>query len=390
MKVCCKKADIASGLAMVGRATSNRALPILSTIKITTEQNRILLEATNLELGVQCRVDATVEQPGCCALPARLLTDFIAVLPHETITIEVSETHAGTITSELSEAEIIGMDPNEFPRWPQADENELSLHLAAQTIKEMVTDVAFSASTDDDRPAFTGICIQVGRNGEGKITCAAADAYRLAVRSEVLEGDVPEPVELVVPAKTLKEIATLLPTQGMVSLTVTAGKKQILFQTDGVSLTSRLMDAAYPNFWQMVPDNYSTRSVVETRLFAPVIKAAALFAQDASHTLTLKLRPATGKITVSASAEGIGANTSTLTATYSDPVEDFTMLFNVRYIADALAAMSSVPEIALELHNANRPGILRPVGKKDVLYLVMPMQVKRETKSRPATTTATS
>ncbi len=387
MKVICTKAELARGLAIVGRATSNRTHPILSTIKISTEQNRVQLEATNLELGVQAYVEATVEQAGCCTLPAKLLTDFVNVLPHETITIEVPEAkHEGTITSELSEAVITGMDPTEFPIWPQVDGSGLSLVMDAQTFKEMITDVAFSASTDDDnRPALTGICIQVGREGCGKITCAAADTYRLAVRSEVLEGDVPEPTELIVSAKTLKEVATLLPSQGKVSIIVPPGQKQILFQTASVNLTTRLMEARYPNFWQMVPGDYGTRAILETRLFTPMIKAAALFAQDASHTLTLTFKPSAGKITVFAEAAGIGANTSTIGAAYSDPIPDFTMLFNVRYIAEVLTAVSSTPEIAFELHNASRPGILRPVGKKDVLYLVMPMQLKREAKPRAAT-----
>lgn len=388
MKFSCEKATLSAGLAMVGRATTHRSLPILANMKISTHQTRVLLETTNLELYVQAYIEATVEEAGCCTLPARLLTDFVNVFDHDTITIDVPEaTQQGTIKSSLSEAVMTGMDPTEFPHWPQTKDNELSLVMDTQTFKEMVADVAFSAATDDTRPAFTGICIQVGRNGENKVACAAADSNRLAVHSAVLEGDVPAYTEFVVPAKTLKEVAALLPSSGKVEITITAQKKQILFQTEKVNLASRLMDVRYPDYWQMVPTGYSTRSVVETQQFSPVIKAAALFAQDASHTLTLALKPSSRTMTVSASTDGIGENTSTIDATYSDRIEDFTMLFNVKYIADVLTATNGTPELALELHNAHRPAVLKPVGAKEVFYLVMPMQVKREKQHSGAVTT---
>lgn len=380
MKVIFRKSDLSHGLEIVGHATSNRSLPILANVKLTTEQNRVLLEATNLELGVQCWVEAVVEEAGCITLPARLLTDFVSILPHEQITIAVPEgTYQSTITSELSEATIPTMDPTEFPTWPQLRAGGFSLVMEAQTFKELVGGVAFAASTDEKRPALTGICVQVGRD---KITCAAADAFRLAVRSYPLADGSAEPTELVVPAKTLKEIATILPGQGQV--TIRATTNQILLFTDTVNLASRLLEARYPNFWQMIPEEYHTRAVMQTRLFLPIIKAAALFAQDSTHTATLDLKPQGGTLTISAQAEGIGANTSTIAAAYSHPIEDLTMQFNVRYIADVLAVIGNAAEIAFEVCTRAKPGILRPVGTQEAIFLIMPMQIKPTRPARPA------
>ena len=381
MKVVFRKSDLSHGLAIAGHATSNRSLPILANVKLSAEQNRVLLEATNLELGVQCWVEAVVEEAGCVTLPAKLLTDFVNILPHEQITIAVSEgTSQSTITSELSEATMPTIDPTEFPIWPTLGTGGFSLSLEAQIFKELVGDVAFAASTDEKRPALTGICLQVGSD---KITCAAADAFRLAVRSFLLADGTAEPTELVVPAKTLKEIAAILPAQGQVTIRATAN--QILFYTDTVNLASRLLEARYPNFWQMIPEEYHTRAVMETRLFQPVIKAAALFAQDSTHTATLDLKPQVGKLTISAQAEGIGANTSTIPAAYSHPIEDLTMLFNVRYIADVLAVIGDAVEIAFEVCTGTKPAILRPVGTREAIFLIMPMLIKPKQPARPAT-----
>jgi len=162
MKFRCPKQALVQGLTIAGRAATGHTLPILRTIKMTTEQERVLLEATNLEFGIQMWVNAAVDEPGSVALPARLLTDFVGILPHESITIAAHEpTFRSTITSELSEAVLPGTDPVEFPAWPTLATGSPSLTLASALFKDLVGAVAYAASTNERRPAFTGIFIEV-------------------------------------------------------------------------------------------------------------------------------------------------------------------------------------------------------------------------------------
>lgn len=379
VKVCFDQQDLSTGLAIVGHAIANRStLPVLATIKVTTERERVRLEATNLEISVRCWVKAVIEKEGSITIPAKLLTNFVNLIPHHTITIATAsgDTHRIALSSELSSATVHGMDPAEFPLWPTVDASEPPLVLEATTLKEMITNVAFAASADDSRPTLTGICLQVR---DDQIVCVAADSCRVAVHTEILpDGNVHEPMELIVPAKTLKDVAGILPAQEQVEIHITPTKNQVLFHTEGVEVASRLMEGEYPNFRQMLPAGYRSRAVLETRLFVPIVKTAALFASESTRCISFVFNPGAGNVTVEAESEDIGNNTSVVPASYSDSIDQMNILFNVRYVSEVLSALASTPEIAIEMGTSARPGSFRPVGKKDVIYVVMPLQLKND------------
>ncbi len=389
MKVICTKADLSRGLATVGRAvTTKGTLPILANVKLSVEQGRLRLAATNLELGIQAWVNATIEESGYTTLPARILTDFVNFLPHQEITIATQEdTHESLVESSVSAARIRGIDPAEFPLMPQID-GDPALVLDAMTLKTMVDDIGLAASRDDDRPALTGIYLEVQEGSPGTLTGAAADAYRLAVENVPLVRE-SSPIDLLVPAKTLKDLASILPTQGQVAISITPNRGQVLFHTEGIDLASRLLEGPYVNFRAMLPDEYQVRAVLETSLLTSVLKTAALFASESERSVALSFRPQTQTMTAEASTIDLGTNTSTIPATYLDTSasEELEILLNVRYVTEALSALSGIPEVAFELRSRSRPAIIKPVGKKELLYLIMPMQL-RNSPARPASSAA--
>jgi DNA polymerase-3 subunit beta len=381
VKITCKKADLSRGLAVVGRAIAARTtLPILANVKLSVEQGRLRLAATNLELGIQCWVDATVEEAGSTTLPAKILTDFVNFLPHSDITIITQQdTHESLIKSDISSASVKGMDPEEFPFMPTID-GDPALLIDAATFKTMVDDIGFAAARNDDRPTLTGIYLEVQEGVGTMLTCAAADTYRLAVENCPLARE-SDPISLLVPAKTLRDLAAILPAQGQVEIGTTSNGGQVLFHTEGIDLASRLLESSYVNFRQMLPKDYQIQATLETRMFTSVIKTAALFASAGDHSVTLMVQPRAGTITIEASATDLGSNTTSMTAQYGDTAtaSDLTILFNVRYLAEVLSAMSDAPEMAIELRTHVHPGILKPAATRDVLYLVMP-----QTKRKPA------
>ncbi len=379
MKITCKQQDLSRGLTAVSHAVSSRStLPILSNILLATDQGRLKLAATNLEIGINCWVDAQIHEEGTTTVPAKLLTDLVSGLPQAPVDISVAEdTNLLTIKSSGSIANIKGMDASEFPLIPSAEGGEPPVLLDAVLLKEMIAEVAFAAADDDSRPVFTGVQVQVN---EEKITFAAADAFRLAVRVAPLPGDDHPRGDILVPARTLTELARILPAEGPVEMIVTPNRSQVLFHTPQLDLVSRLIDGTFPNFRQIIPKEHATRAVVETKLFAEAVKRAALFARDSSNITRVKINPGEndglepGALTVEATAEDLGDNTSTVNAAVDGP--ELQIIFNVKYLADVLAVIGT-PEVALEANGATKPGVIKPVGASDYTYVIMPMHINR-------------
>jgi DNA polymerase-3 subunit beta len=213
-----------------------------------------------------------------------------------------------------------------------------------------------------------------------RITFAAADSFRLAVRVAPLPGDDHPRGDILIPARTLTELARILPSEGAVQMIVTPNRSQVLFHTEQLDLVSRLIEGTFPNFRQIIPKEHTTRAVVETKEFAAAVKSAALFARDSSNIIRLKVNPGAdsglepGAITVEATAEDLGDNTSTVNAAVDG--QELQIIFNVKYLEDVLKVIST-PEVALEANGSTRPGVIKPVGPADYTYVIMPMHINR-------------
>ncbi len=379
MKITCKQQDLSRGLSIVSHAVSNRStLPILANILLATEHGRLKLSATNLEIGINCWVDAQIHEEGTTTVPAKLLTDFVNSLPQASVDIAVSEdTNKINIKGEGSSANIKGMDASEFPLIPNGEDGETPVRVDAALLKEMIAEVAIAASEDESRPVFTGVLVQV--NNE-KLTFAAADSFRLAVRTSPLPDDDSTHGDILIPARTLNELARILPSEGAVQMIVTPNRSQVLFHTEQIDLVSRLIEGNFPNFRQIIPKEHATRAVVDTKTFAARVKSAALFARDSSNITRIKIQGGDnsglepGSVTVEATAEDLGDNVGILNAAVDGPEQQ--IIFNVKYLADVLAVIGT-PEVAIEINAPTKPGVIRPVGPADYTYVIMPMHTNR-------------
>ncbi len=379
MKFICKQQDLSRGLSVVSHAVSSRStLPILANILMNAEQGRLKLSATNLEIGINCWVEAQVEDEGTTTIPARLFTDLVNNLPAGSVQVTVQpETHLLNLHCLGINTNIKGTDPLEFPLIPTAEGGEPPVLLDASLLKEMIGEVAFAAAKDESRPVFTGVLVQVHHE---QVTFVAADAFRLAARTAPLPGEEQARDDILIPARTLTELARILPNEGPVQMIVTPNRSQVLFHTEQIDLVSRLLDGTFPNYRAIIPTEYKTRAVLETRAFAERVKAAALFARNSSNITRIKIAPGgsdgleAGSVTVEATAEDLGDSTSTLNAAVDG--EEMQIIFNVDYLVDVLNVIDT-PEVALEVTSPTRPGVVRPVGSTDYTYVIMPMHTNR-------------
>jgi DNA polymerase-3 subunit beta len=379
MKFSCRQGDLSRGLSTVSHAVSNRStLPILSNILLLADRGRVKLAATNLEISITCWIDAQVEEEGAITVPAKLLTDLVSRLPQAPVELAVADSsNTLNIKGQGSNANIKGMAAEEFPLIPGAEGGEPPVLLDAVLLKEMIAEVAFAAAEDDNRPVLTGVLMQVS---DEKITFAAADAFRLAVRSAAFPGDGHRRGDIIIPARSLHELARVLPAEGPVEVVITPNRSQALFHTPSVDMVTRLIEGTFPNYRQIIPDGFTTRAVLATRLFAEAIKRAELFARDSSNILRLRLAPGgndglePGTVTLEATSEDLGDDTDVLAAVVSGP--ELSIIFNVRYLVDVLAVVDAA-EVALELTASTKPGLLRPVSEVAYQYIIMPMHINR-------------
>ena len=380
MKLTCKQQDLARGLSTVSHAVSTRStLPILSNVLIAAENGRLRLSATNLEIGITCWVPASIQEEGTTTSPSRLLTDFVNSLPPTDVTLALQPSGQSLkVSGQRSQATIRGMDPGEFPTIPTAEGGEPPLTLNAGELRAMIAEVAFAAATDDARPVFTGVLARVR---DGRLIFASADSFRLAVRSTALEesgGGVATAVsDMLIPARTLTELAKVMPGEGTVQVVVTPNRNQVLFRMgDDLELVSTLIAGQFPNYEAILPKGHSTRVTIETELFRQAAKQASIFARDSANIVRLKVADSEnggltpGVVTLSATAEESGDATATLDGAVDGPGME--IIFNVKYLTDVLGVLET-KNVALELNSPQQPGVIKPVDESDYVYVIMPM-----------------
>ena len=377
MKISCLQENLHKGLQTVGKAVANKTtLPVLNNILISTDRGRLKLAATNLEVGITNWIGCQVEEEGAITVPARLLSDFVASLPNDRITMTLDErTRTLKIECARFEANIKGLPAEEFPIIPEVIDRPLT-RIPAPLLKEMINQVAFAASTDDSRPVLAGVYVHI----EGReLTMAAADGFRLAKRTTQLDTALEEVVKLIVPARSMTELARALPdTEGedgeQVSVLVTPNRNQVLFHMDSLDVTSRLVEGNYVDIQRVIPADWATRTVVSTAELLKAVRVASFFAKDSANIMRLQIEPGAdltpGVLTISANAAEVGDNKSQLDCMVDGEAGQIAL--NVRFLMDALNVMGT-SQVALETKTPGSPGVLKPVGEDGHIHVVMPM-----------------
>lgn len=375
MKLSCLQDNLAKGLSAVSRAVASRStLPVLGNVMLATDQGRLKIAATNLELAVTCWIGAKVEEEGATTVPARVLSDFVNSLPPERIEMELN-TRTQTIHLKCAryDANIKGIDAQEFPIIPTVGEAK-KVSLEAEMLREMISQVTFSAATDESRPVLTGV---VARFDKDKVTFAAADGFRLSVRNATLSNPVEQPLSVIIPAKALQEVGRVSGDQeDPIEMAITENKSQVLFKLTNIEIVSQLIDGTFPDFTRIIPPSHTTRTTVNTAELQNAVKASSVFAREAMNTVRMQVTPkgemGAGKVTLTANSAESGDNVGDIDATVDgDAVE---IAFNARYLADVLGVIRS-PQVAIETTSSASPGVVKAVGRDDFIHVIMPMHL---------------
>jgi DNA polymerase-3 subunit beta len=376
MKLTCLQENLNRGLGIVGRAVAIRTtLPITQNVLLATDNGRLKLVATNLEMAISCWIGAKIEEEGSITVPARLLTEFVSSLPSDNIAINLSpQTKTLGLKCARFEARISGVDAKEFPPIPSVDEG-IKTEVEIESLRQAINQVVFAAATEESRPVLTGVCTQFEGN---TLTFAAADGFRLAVFKMPIKSKTSQKTEVIIPARTLAELNRLIgDDEEKISVTLNPNKSQILFRLKSTELVSQLVQGTFPNYAQLIPKSYNTRVIVNVAEFLRATKTASIFARDGSGIVRLVVTPGSesspGKLAVSARSEEIGDDVGEIDATVEGA--DAKIAFNGKYLTDVLSVLHE-SQVALETTNPSSPGLIRPVGTDNYTHVVMPMFVQ--------------
>jgi DNA polymerase-3 subunit beta len=377
MEFSCLQENLAKGLATVGRAVATRStLPVLSNILMATDEGRLKLSATNLEVGINCWIGAKVKEDGATTVPARLLTDFVNSLPPAQIDIElITRTQTLSLKCANSDANIKGIDAQEFPLIVALND-DAGIMLQPDVLREMISQVRLAAAVDESRPVLTGVLADISGS---TLTMAAADGFRLSVRSTELPDAAPERGSIIIPSRALGELARVsAEEENAIRMTVAADRGQVFFRMTNTDLVSQLVEGTFPNYQQIIPKSYATRSVMDVSELRKAVEIAHLFARDAANIVKLRVAPGEeemgGRLTVMATSAELGNSVSEIEASVEgEPVE---IAFNARYLMDVLGVINT-PQVTMETSSPSSPGVFRPVGEQNFVHVIMPMHIAK-------------
>jgi DNA polymerase-3 subunit beta len=363
VKITVGKDELVQALGVVSRAVSTRtSVQILSGILLEAAGGELRVAATDMELSLRATVSAQLEGDGSIVLPGKTLVDIARLLPADEVTIEHKPTESVVhITSGSASYTLHTYNPEDFPRLPDVASVQ-TFAIEREALLETIQRVARAASRDESRPVLTGILVQFGA---GKLVMAATDSYRLAVKETPLESSAPE-LEAIVPSRALQELARIASSGDTVDVGV--HENQVVFTVDGVWLTTRRIDGQFPNYRQLLPEQFEHELTLPRTEVLEIVRRASVMIQRATP---LQMRFAEGELTVIARTHEVGESKESMPVAFTgDTLE---IGFNADFLRDGLESVDG-DDIRFKLISPLRPAVLQGDGD-EFTYLVMPIRL---------------
>ena len=363
MKIQVTQENLNKAISAVARVavSARNPLPILNNILLRTENNRLTISATNLEIAITEHIGAKVAHEGAITVPAKLFQEFISSLPSGTIEIETNE-HKCTVKSGNYNSVINGIIADEFPVVPKIEKGT-NLKIGAKELKKALQQVVIAASTDDTRPVLTGVYMHTH---EGALYFVATDSYRLAEK-RVMACD--EALSLLVPSNALQDLLRLIG-DGDTEVEMSTDGQQVVFRVDESELVSRLIDGNYPDYRKLIPSTFNNSALLPKDQFVNITKVSSLFARESAGSITLRVDEITKQLTIKSVASQLGENTSSVDGEITG---DGDVTINSRYLLDALNVMA-VKNLSFCFNGKIEPCILKSDELTDYLHVIMPLK----------------
>lgn len=375
MKISLMQENLAKALSHISKAVSNRPnIPVLANVLLETEKGRLKLSATNLEIGINSWIGATVDKNGRLTVSARLLSDFVNTLKSGKLDLE-EDGKSLVIKSVDNTAEFYIIPAEDFPQVPIM-EGEAIVEVNALEFAEAIGKTVFAAGTDESRPVLTGVLLE----GSGKqITMVAVDGFRLSHKQIQLKKELKVDLNEIVPAKALAEVERLIKdTAGEkdnVQIYLLEGKNQLLFKIADVELSTRLIEGKFPDYKQIMPKENALKLKIKREEFADMLKVVSIFARNVvGNKARFKVDTQSQSLSLTVNVIEVGNNQSVIKVK-DIKGDDLETGFNVKFLSDMLGAMRST-DLMFESNGPAAPGVFLDPKDPDFVHVVMPMRLE--------------
>lgn len=375
MKLVCRQTDLNTNLSLVSRAVPSRPThPILANVLLSAnaQTQQVSLTAFDLSLGIKTTFSAEVETGGEIALPAKLLNDIVSRLPDGEIELEQTKEAAlgVSLISASGRYQVRGMDVEEFPELPLIEEGE-AVYLPVEALMEGLHAALFATSSDDTKQILTGLHLTVKQD---ILEFAATDGHRLAVVETTNTVDTATPLEVTIPARSLRELERMLGVGDTLQpLAMHHGQGQIVFEWAEQRLTSRVLEGQYPAYRQLIPRQFERQITLERKQLLSALERIAVMADQKNNIVKFSIDSLQEELSLSVEAQDVGSARESIKAQISG--DDLEFAFNIKYLMDGLKALPT-NEIQMEVNTATSPIILTPLGSLKMTYLIMPVQIR--------------
>jgi len=371
MEFTVSKADLVRELSLSqGVVEKKTTIPILSNVLIEAAGDRIVLTATDLELGIRCSCPARVKKEGSGTVPARKLLDFTRLLPEGDITVKFLENHWASITAGRSRTRIAGMSRESFPELPQMPAKIADLPV--KTVAAMIARTQFAISTEESRFTLSGALLLLS---PGALTMVATDGHRLAYVQTKADDSGDTNFRALVPKKAMGELVKLsdLADGENAKANFAADDNHLFFEIGDRLLITRKLTGNFPDFERALPKDHNLVATLHKDEIRSAIERVAQFADERSRAIRVQFT--NGEVKIFSQSVEMGESEETVNSEYNGP--DLEIGFNAQYLLDFLRAISQ-DQVAFQLKDQKSAGELRPTGEgvsDSYRYVVMPMRI---------------
>lgn len=373
MQFICNQDTFSKYLNIISRVVSSKpGLPILNNVQFESSKGKLIMTATDLEIGINTWIGADVKSEGKVTVPAKQLTEFVNSIPSEKVEVNV-DNQLFEISSTNNSASFNTMSAEDFPSVATVTDKKPLFKISKEELSKSVNRVAFACATDDIKPVLTGVLLEV--SGES-ISFVGTDGLRLSRQIVKLDSSAEKDVNILVPVKALLELAHIVTEIGeddTVEVYLIEDRNQILFRYSDVDLVSRLIDGQFPEYRQIIPTGYKTLCKISKTEFLNSLKITNIIAKSVlGNKLILDISGTDGKITLSATQTDLGSNKSTFESKIEG--DSIKIAFSSRLLTDILNHIDS-EDIIFECSETIKPGVFKITEDADFVHLVMPMML---------------
>lgn len=368
MKLNILTANLQNKLSFINHAISLKSqIPILLNVLLETKKDKLKISSTDLEIGIEIYIPATIEEEGNITIPAKTFIELINSISEDTLTLQTQENNF-QVLSKKTKTIFQTIKSDEFPSLYKEKGEKIATFKTEEMRKDFSL-IIFAASQDTTRPALSGVLV---KNEDEGFLLVATDGYRLSLKHHKAQSITAKTTNaLIIPARVFRELMSIKEESSDIEVFASKENSQVVFNQGDTLLVGRLIEGSFPSYEKIIPTDFSTQVFFDRQDLQKAVKICSIFARDSANIIKLTLEK--NQIVVSSQSPSLGENTVTVDASLKG--EENEIAFNARYLHDVLSGVEE-QDMVFEMTGPLNPGVFKIKNDNSFLHLIMPVRVQ--------------